>query len=140
VAFPLLAGCALLASQSPPVRLGAEWNEAQPHLVTWSQKQGARCYQTQDLDRTSKRSYPVFDSLMLAQIYRRVGHLPPRFQRFEPAPDEAGIVCRENYIFYLRGDQIVGVEYREVVSNGQGGYRQNDDSIGELPGAVSSSY
>lgn len=119
--------------------LGQDWPEAEPFVRRWAAGAPVRTYHRQDLDARRDRAYPALDSLILAESYRRAGIEHPRLRKFPPAPKEGGRICGERYIFYLRGNRILGVEYREIVSNGVGGYRQRDDAIGELPAVPSSS-
>ena len=140
----VLAAAILLAAAScsmahfasrPPVRLGGDWPTALPAVQTWASRSGVRTFQFQDLDADSMRIYPALDSLLIADAWRRAGCDHPMLRRLPPAPKEAGVLCHENYIFYLRGNRIVGVEYRAVESNGWGGHKQIDDTVGEISGS-----
>ncbi len=116
----------------PPVRIGGEWDRAQSKVEAWAKGGHGRSFQTQDLDVRERRIYDPLDSLIIADAYRRAGLEHPAYRRFPPAPKEPGRLVRENYIFYLRGNQIVGVEYRAVESDGWGGHKQLDEAVGEL--------
>ncbi len=143
--FPLaLAAAILLAAAScsvvrlehrPSVLLGGDWSAALPTVRAWASRSSVRSFQFQDLDSDSMRIYPALDSLLIADAWRRAGCDHPMLRRLPPAPRKAGILCRENYIFYLRGNRIVGVEYRAVESNGWGGHKQFDDTVGEISGS-----
>ncbi len=127
--------CALAPSPRPPILIGEDWQEAAPQAERWMKGSARRHFSIQDLDRERQRVYPALDSLILADVYRHAGLDSPRLRAFPPAPEKASVLCSETYIFYLRGNQIVGVEYRAVESNGAGGYRQRDDAVGESPAA-----
>lgn len=137
----LLAGAIALAASScavgrvvhpPPVMIGGDWREALPRIRAWASSESTRRFQFQDLDADSMRVHPALDSLLIADAWRRAGLDHPMLRRLPPAPHKAGVLCRENYIFYLRGDRIVGVEYRAIVSDGWGGHRQSDEAVGEI--------
>jgi len=101
-------------------------------VEAWSRGARGRTFQVQDLDRQVRRIYDPLDSLIIADAYRRAGLSHPAYGKLPPAPRKAGVLVRENYIFYLRGNQIVGVEYRAVESDGWGGHRQLDEAVGEM--------
>jgi len=132
-AIPLAAAsCSLAHFNSSPVRIGGSWERAEHRLIAWASSRSGRSYQVQDLERSPKRIYPPLDSLIIADAYRRAGLNHPMLRGLPPAPKKACVLCRENYIFYVRGNQIVGVEYRAVESDGWGGYRQQDETVGEV--------
>ncbi len=114
------------------MRIGGEWDHALPKIEAWAKDGHGRTFQTQDLDIHARRIYDPLDSLIIADAYRRAGLEHPAYRRLPPAPKEAGRLVRENYIFYLRGNQIVGVEYRAVESDGWGGHKQMDEVVGEI--------
>jgi hypothetical protein len=133
-AIPLAAAsCSVaLMSRRPAIVLGQEWSAAVPRAQAWAGSGSGRTFQVQDLGIDSQRIFPPLDSLLLADSYRRLGFDHPMLARHPAAPRKAGILCRENYIFYIRGNLLVGVEYRAVESDGWGGYRQSDEAIGEI--------
>lgn len=119
----------------PSVMIGGDWTAVLPRLTAWTREAPGRSFQVQDFDAGKVRVHPPLDSLILADAWRRAGLDHPMLRRYPPAPRIAGILCGENYIFYLRGNRIVGVEYRVVESNSSGGYRQSDEAIGEMSDA-----
>ncbi len=133
VAILLLVGvsCAGRLQGSPsPVRIGGSWESARSRVEAWTRGSPGRGFAIQDLDRAPRRLHPPLDSLFVAQSIRdRAGRPVERAER-----RDAGEIAREHYIFYLRGDLITGVEYRAVLANGLGGYRQVDHALGETPG------
>jgi hypothetical protein len=134
VAIALAAASCSVAriAHRPPVLLGGDWPAALPKVQAWASSSSIRSFQLQDLDADSMRIFPALDSLVIADAWRRAGLDHPMLRHLPPAPAKAGILCRENYIFYLRGNRIVGVEYRAVESDGWGGHRQADETIGEI--------
>jgi hypothetical protein len=126
------ASCSFIGLGRPPVTIGGPWDRALPNVEAWAQGGPGRTFQAQDLDMRIRRIYDPLDSLIIADAYRRAGLAHSAYSRFPPAPKEAGRIVRENYIFYLRGNQIVGVEYRAVESDGWGGHRQLDEAVGEI--------
>lgn len=112
--------------------LGGEWDHALPKVQDWASHAAGRSFQIQDLDIQVRRIYDPLDSLIIADAYRRAGLTHPAYSLLPLAPRKAGRLVRENYIFYLRGNQIVGVEYRAVMSDGWGGHKQVDEAIGEI--------
>jgi len=144
----LLAAAIMLAAAScsvgrfvhpPSIVIGEDWQAALPKVEAWASSGRERSFQCQDLDADSLRIHPALDSLLIADAWRRAGLDHPMLGRLPPAPRKAGILCRENYIFYLRGNRIVGVEYRAVVSDGWGGHRQTDEAVGEISSSSGSS-
>jgi hypothetical protein len=126
------ASCSVIGLGKPPVMIGGDWDRAVPKVQSWARHAAGRSFQTQDLDLRVRRIYDPLDSLIIADAYRRAGLTHPAYAHLPPAPKEAGRLVRENYIFYLRGNQIVGVEYRAVISDGWGGHKQMDEAIGEI--------
>lgn len=131
VAFAAVS-CSFVGLGHPPVLIGSEWEPALSEVQAWARAKPGRSYQVQDLDTQKRRIYDPLDSLIIADAYRRAGLDHPAYRRFPPAPMEAGHLVRENYIFYVRGNQIVGVEYRAVESDGWGGHKQLDAAVGEM--------
>jgi hypothetical protein len=119
----------------PAVLVGGEWQAALPKVQAWAAASPQRGFQFQDLEADSMRIHPALDSLLIADAWRRAGLDNPMLRRLPQAPREPGVLCRENYIFYLRGNRIVGVEYRSVESDGHGWHRQTDETIGEISGS-----
>lgn len=126
------ASCSFGNLGRPPVLIGSLWDSALPKVSAWAEAKPGRCFQMQDLDLQKRRIHDPLDSLIIADAYRRAGLIHPAYRRFPPAPSRAGLLVRENYIFYLRGNQIVGVEYRAVESDGWGGHKQLDAAVGEM--------
>jgi hypothetical protein len=126
------ASCSFVGLGQPPVLIGGDWDQARPRVQEWAGGGRGRTFQVQDLETQRRRIYDPLDSLIIADAYRRAGLEHPAYRRFPPAPRQAGVLVRENYIFYLRGNQIVGVEYRSVESDGWGGHKQLDEAVGQM--------